>query len=121
MRTAISVRCPSSRRGSRREDGHLDCCWFEQGTLREALIKPTNSKAASNKTQIPFGNDNKSIEAGLIRHSLELEAVAEFGVELAGVVVVEAAEGEAVVEEYSGVAYVQGVEGDGEALAEVLS
>jgi len=52
---------------------------------------------------------------------LELEAVAEFGVELAGIVVVEAAEGEAVVEEDSGVAYVQGVEGDGEVFAEVLA
>jgi len=52
---------------------------------------------------------------------LELEAVAEFGVELAGVVVVEAAEGEAVVQQRAGVAYVEGVEGEGVAAAEVFA
>ena len=49
---------------------------------------------------------------------LELEAVAEFGVDLAGVVVVEAAEGEAVVEQDAVVGDVDCGDGGGEVFAE---
>ena len=52
---------------------------------------------------------------------LELEAVADFGVELAGVVVVEAAEGQGIVEQHTGIADVQGVDGEGVVLAEVAA
>ena len=52
---------------------------------------------------------------------LELEAVAEFGVDLAGVVVVEAAEGEAVVEQDAVVGYVDCGDGGGEVFAEGLA
>ena len=48
----------------------------------------------------------------------EFEAVAEFGVDLAGVVVVEAAEGEAVVEQDAVVGYVGCGDGGGEVVAE---
>ena len=44
------------------------------------------------------------------RTALEVEAVAEFGVDLAGIVVVEAAEGEAVVEQDAAVGDVGGGE-----------
>src|SRR5260370_564320 len=49
---------------------------------------------------------------------LELEAVVEFGVDLAGVVVVEAAEGDAVVEQDAVVAYVDRSDGGGEFFGE---
>jgi hypothetical protein len=49
---------------------------------------------------------------------LELEAVVEFGVDLAGVVVVEAAEGDAVVEKDAVVAYVDRGDGGREVFGE---
>ena len=49
------------------------------------------------------------------------EAVAEFAVDLAGVVVVEAAEGEAVVEQDAAVGDVGGGDGGGEFFAEALA
>ena len=52
---------------------------------------------------------------------LEFEAVAEFGVDLAGVVVVEAAEGEAVVEQDAAVGDVGGGDGSGEVFGEGLA
>ena len=53
--------------------------------------------------------------------SLVVEAVAEFGGELAGVVEVEAAEGEAVVEQDAAVGEVGGGDGGGEVFAEGLA
>ena len=68
----------------------------------------------------PFAKNAKG-RAPRVVAELELEAVAEFGVELAGVVVVEAAEGEGVVEQHAGVAYIECVEGYGVAAAEVFA
>ena len=52
-----------------------------------------------------------------IRGFLKFEAVAEFGEDFAGVVVVEAAEGEAVVEQHAVVGYVGGCDGCGDVFA----
>jgi hypothetical protein len=54
----------------------------------------------------------------LLQTQLELEAVVEFGVDLAGVVVVEASEGDAVVEQDAIVAYVDRGDGGGEFVVE---
>lgn len=50
-----------------------------------------------------------------------MESVAEFHVDLAGVVVMEAAEGDAVVYKQAAIGDVQRVRGDGEAFAETFA
>ena len=49
-----------------------------------------------------------------------MESIAEFAVDFAGVIEVEAAEGEAVVEQHAAVGYVEGGEADGEAFSPKL-
>jgi hypothetical protein len=56
-----------------------------------------------------------------IRWCLKFEAIAEFGEDLAGIVVVEAAEGDAVVEQHAMVGYVGCCDGRGDVFAEGFS
>ena len=66
------------------------------------------------------GEDAHSASLSVIA-PLEFEAIAQLGIDLAGVVVMEAAEGERVVEQRAGVADVQRVHRDGVALGEGLA
>jgi hypothetical protein len=101
---------------SRRSLGMLDLngCGRDRDSATVGVIRAKNGR----KQVLRYAQNDKS---KVSTTASELEAVAKFGVELAGVVVVEAAEGEAVIQQHAGVAYVECVHGDGVSAAKVFA